>query len=178
MEFRHHKPSDSSAIERLFVRVFTASEGAAEGARIGELARNLMASTDREDLHGFVAVDEDQIVGAIFFSRLTFEEDVDAFILAPVAVDGAHQGQGVGQALIAHGLREMRKRGVAFVTTYGDPNFYAKVGFHPLSQDRVAAPFELSQPEGWLGQALTVQAIETIPGRCSCVAALNDPAYW
>jgi predicted N-acetyltransferase YhbS len=64
------------------------------------------------------------------------------------------------------------------VTPYGDPSFYAKVGFDPLSQDLIAAPLELSQPKGWLGQSLTDDARETIPGDSTCVKALDDPAYW
>jgi len=178
MDFRAHKPSDSPAIEELFVSVFSRSEGEQEGARIGNLVKEVITSTDSRDLYGFVAVDGKQIVGATFFSRLSFEKDIDVFILAPVAVHSDHQGMGIGQALIIHGLREMQRRGVSFVTTYGDPSFYSKAGFHPISQDVIAAPLELSQPEGWLGQALTDDAIETIPGNCTCVKALDNPAYW
>jgi predicted N-acetyltransferase YhbS len=178
MELRAHKPSDSPSIEDLFASVFTAFEGEQEGALIGNLAKELMASTNSGDLYGFVAVDERQIVGAIFFSRLTFEKTIDVFILAPVAVDADHQGTGIGQALITHGLREMENQGVRFVITYGDPAFYSKVGFHPISHNAIKAPLELSQPEGWLGQSLTDETIETIPGHCACVKALNNPAYW
>ena len=178
MYFRAHKPSDSPAIEGLFVSVFSKSEGEQEGALIGNLVKEMIASTDSRDLYGFVAVDGKQIVGAIFFSQLSFEKDIDVFILAPVAVHSNHQGMGIGQALINHGLREMQKGGVSFVTTYGDPSFYSKVGFRPISQDVIAAPLELSQPEGWLGQSLTDDAIETIPGNCTCVKALDNPSYW
>jgi len=178
MDFRAYKPSDSPAIEGLFVSVFSKSEGEQEGALIGNLVKEMIASTDNRDLHGFVAVDGKKIVGAIFFSRLSFEKDIDVFILAPVAVHSDHQGMGIGQALITHGLREMQKMGVRFVTTYGDPSFYSKVGFQPISQDVIGAPFELSQPEGWLGQPLTDEPIKTIPGNCTCVKALDNPAYW
>lgn len=178
MEFRAHEPSDSSAIEGLFVSVFSESEGEQEGALVGNLAKALIAGTDHRDLYGFVAVDGGQIVGAVFFSRLTCEAETDVFILAPIAVRTGYQGKGIGQALITHGLRELKARGVRVVTTYGDPAFYSKVGFRPLSQDTIEAPFELSQPEGWLGQSLTDDAIEPIPGRCSCVQALADPVYW
>ena len=178
MEFRAHKPSDSPAIEELFVSVFSKSEGEQEGALIGNLVKEMMATTHRQDLYGFVAVDGEEIVGVIFFSRLSFQEDVDVFILAPVAVHADHQGRGIGQALITHGLRELKRRGVRLVTTYGDPSFYAQVGFHPISQDLIAAPLELSQPEGWLGQSLTDDGIEPIAGGCTCVKALDDPAYW
>lgn len=178
MDFRAYKSSESQAIDRLFVSVFSQSEGEQEGALIGNLVKEMIASTDNQDLNCFVAVDGQQIVGAIFFSRLSFEKDIDVFILAPVAVHSDHQGLGIGQALITYGLREMQKRGVMYVTTYGDPSFYSKVGFHPISQDVIAAPLELSQPEGWLGQPLTDDAIETIPGNCKCVKALDNPSYW
>ncbi len=179
MEFRPHKPGDVSTIEDLFISVFTRSEGEKEGVLIGNLAKDLIASTESQDLYGFLAVDKDQIVGAIFFSRLTFEQrDIDVFIMAPVAVHSDHQGMGIGQTLITHGLQEMKKSGVKFVITYGDPAFYAKVGFQPLSQDVVVAPLKLSQPEGWLGQSLADDPIEAIPGPCSCVQALDNPTYW
>ena len=178
MTFRAHRPGDSAAVEDLFTSVFSDSEGEEEGALIGSLVREMMANTDRGDLYGFVAVDGEEIVGAIFFSRLSFEKDVDVFVLAPVAVHSDHQGRGIGQALITYGLREMRRRGVRLVTTYGDPSFYSKVGFHPISEDLIAAPLELSQPEGWLGQSLGDEPIEGIPGGCTCVKALDDPAYW
>jgi len=178
MEFRSHKLSDSSAIEDLFVLVFTESEGESEGVLIGNLSKELILGADKQDLYGFVAVDMDRIIGAIFFSRLTFEKDIDVFILAPVAIHCDYQGRGIGQDLINHGLREMKRSGVKIVTTYGDPDFYSKVGFYPLSQDVIAAPLALSQPEGWLGKSLVSDSIETIPGNCSCVEAFNNPAYW
>jgi predicted N-acetyltransferase YhbS len=178
IEFRPYHSGDSSAIRKLFVSVFSAAENEREGALIGDLAKNLIASTASRDLYGFVAVDAERLVGAIFFSRLTFEQAIEAFILAPVAVRTEYQGMGIGQALITHGLQEMRKHGVRVVITYGDPAFYSKLGFRPLSQDIIQAPLELSQPEGWLGQSLTDDSIEPIPGRCSCVKALDNPAYW
>jgi predicted N-acetyltransferase YhbS len=109
---------------------------------------------------------------------LTFEKDVDVFLLAPVAIHCDYQGKGIGQHLINHGLRQLKKRGVRIVTTYGDPAFYSKVGFSPISQEVIAAPLELSQTEGWLGQSLIGDSIESLPGRSSCVKAFNNPVYW
>lgn len=178
MEFRALEPYEGSALEELFVAVFSSSYDEQEGALVGRLVKALIGGTDSEHLYGFSAVDQRRIVGAILFSRLTFDRPLEAFILAPVAVRGDHQGLGVGQALISHGLREMAREGVDFVVTYGDPAFYSKVGFRPISQDVVRPPHELSQPEGWLGQSLSDIALETVSGRCSCVKALDDPAYW
>jgi putative acetyltransferase len=178
MEYRAYGAGDAEAVERLFVDVFSASEGEEEGRRIGDLVRQLMATTPARDLEGFVAAHRGGIVGAIFFSRLTVEQDMEVFLLSPVAVGTDWQGQGIGQALITHGLGVLREQGVQVVTTYGDPAFYAKVGFEPVSEDVIAPPVALSQPEGWLGQSLTGEMPRSIPGRCRCVEALNDPVYW
>jgi predicted N-acetyltransferase YhbS len=178
MKFRYHTRRDLSAIEDLFVLVFTDTEGETEGALIGNLVKDLILGTDKPDLSGFVAVDREQIIGAIFFSRLTFKNECSVFLLAPVAIHSDYQGQGIGQKLINHGLREMKGKGVSIVTTYGDRAFYSKVGFRPLSQDVITLPFELSQPEGWLGQSLVGDVIDPIPGRCSPVKAFDNPAYW
>jgi len=178
MEFRARKPSDSLDIEVLFETAFAKSENEQEGTLIRNLVKDMMASTDSRDLYGFVADDDGKIVGAIFFSRLAFQNDLDVFILAPVAVHAEHQGLGIGRALIMHGLREMENRGVGFAITYGDPAFYSKVGFHQISQNAIEAPHSLSQPQGWLGQSLTKEPIETIPGHCTCVKALDNPVYW
>lgn len=178
MEFRVLTPAEAVAVEQLFFRAFSESDGEAEGILVSQLARAMMTGDDDADAIGFVAVDGKEIVGAIFFSRLKFESDLDVFILAPVAVKTEQQGKGIGQSLIRHGLEEMKHRGVLFVTTYGDPAFYARVGFHPISPRAIEPPYPLTQPEGWLGQALGDQPIDAIPGHCSCIAALSDPAYW
>jgi predicted N-acetyltransferase YhbS len=179
VEFKSYASIESSEIECLFTAVFSDSEGEQEGALIGNLAKELIATTDRQNLHGFVAVDGEPVVGAILFSRLTFENNsIDTFILAPVAVRTDYQGKGIGQALIHYGLQELQQKGVSVVITYGDPAFYSKVGFQALSPDVIEPPLELSHPEGWLGQSLTGGAVGPISGACSCVMALDDPAYW
>jgi predicted N-acetyltransferase YhbS len=178
VDFRQSTKNDSQAVVQLFASVFSDSEGEVEGVLIGRLARDLFEKTDERDLFNFVACDDGRIVGSIFFSRLFFENGNKAFILAPVAVHTDLQGKGVGQALINCGLRALKDRGVSFVLTYGDPRFYRKVGFRRISHETVRAPFELTQPEGWLGQSLLDVPIEALSGSFTCVEALNDPTYW
>ena len=179
MNHRAFKSADATSVENLFVSVFTESESADEGARIGRLVNDLINTTNNNDLFGFVTVDaNDETVGAIFFSRLTFEAEVNAFILSPVAVASDQQGKGIGQSLINHGLEQMKRMDVQFVVTYGDPAFYSKVGFGPLSQEVIRPPFKLSQPVGWIGRSSNDKTIEPIQGSCSCVMALRDPTLW
>lgn len=177
-EFRHHHPEEAKVIVKLFTSVFADSEDQSEGVLIGKLAEDLFETTDERNLFNYVADDNGPIVGSIFFSRLSFENNLDAFILGPVAVRSDRQGNGIGQALISHGLRDLKNQGVGVVLTYGDPRFYRKVGFRQISCAIIKAPFELSQPEGWLGQSLGDDSIESLAGRCTCVKAFNDPVYW
>lgn len=178
MNLRHYNVEDLKVIVELFTSAFADSEGESEGTLIGKLAEDLFVTTDERDIFNYVAEDDGQIVGSIFFTRITVEDNLDSFILAPVAVRSDRQGNGIGQALISHGLTDLKDRGVSTVLTYGDPAFYQKVGFHQISDTIVKAPFELSQPEGWLGQSLRDDSIELLSGRCTCVKALNNPVYW
>lgn len=178
MEFRHYTEHDTQTVVSLFTSVFAKSEGEAEGTLIGQLVRDLIEKTDVHDLYGFVAVDDGQIVGSIFFSRLAFDSGIEAFILAPVAVHSDRQGRGIAQTLINHGLGQLKDRGVSVALTYGDPGFYHRVGFRPISHETIKPPYELSQPEGWLGQSLSGDSIETLSGACTCVEAFCNPVYW
>jgi len=178
MKFRESHKGEEEAVVQLFTMAFTDSEGEAEGKLIGELARELFETPGKSDQFNFVAESDGRIVGSVFFSRMVFGNEDAAFILAPAAVHSACQGKGTGQALIRHGLHALRKRGVNFVLTYGDPKFYEKAGFRPVSSKLVSPPFELSRPEGWLGQSLCERPVESLRGASRCVAALNKPVYW
>jgi len=140
--------------------------------------RQLITETDKKDLYGFVAIEHEKIIGCIFFSRLTFESGIRAFILSPVAVHTDHQGQGIGQQLINYGIKRLKAEGVELVMTYGDINFYSKVGFNPVKEEIIKAPGQLTYPEGWLGQSLISNSVEPIIGQPSCVKALSKPEYW
>ncbi|AHI28858.1 GNAT family N-acetyltransferase [Marinobacter similis] len=170
--------SDKPEIQQLFTETFSESDSSAEGALVGQLAQQLMDETDAENAFGFVASENQEIVGCIFFTPLKFDAPSKAVLLSPVAVRTEYQGQGVGQRLIRFGMEQMGKSGVELVFTYGDPNYYSKVGFKTVSQQVAKAPFELSHPEGWLVLSLTGAAIKPLPGVARCVDAFNDPALW
>lgn len=135
-----------------------------------------MADSAPEDVLGFMAMEQGGIVAGIFFSRLTFDSPITAFLLSPVAVHPDHQGRGIGQRLIRYGLARLKARGATRIFTYGDPAFYSRVGFMPAPLE--TAPFRLSQPEGWLDQALDGGEVTASAGAPRCVAAFDDPAYW
>ena len=170
--------SQSQQVINLYTKVFSNAEGQEEGLLIGKLVTELIATTDAKDLFGFVATAQDKIIACIFFSRLTFDNNMNAYILSPVAVDTEHQGQGVGQQLITFGINQLKELNVELVFTYGDPKYYSKVGFTYVSEEFVKAPLKLTYPEGWLGQSLTENMVKPISGDSYCVDALNKQVYW
>lgn len=177
----NHKILDNNnqkEVTNLFTSVFTSSEGEKEGKLIGSLTSELSSNIDNQEIICLGTYENESIIGSIFFTRLRFNEVIQIYMLAPVAVSTQHQGKGVGQALINFGLNELKNRSVAVAITYGDPSFYSKVGFQTLSENIIQAPLELSMPEGWLGQSLTEEPIPTIAERPTCVKEFNDPVYW
>lgn len=179
MDFSAEYEAHAAEIAGLFTATFTASEGSEEGALIGELARRLMAETPVQDLRVFTAWNENELDGAIIFSRLTFEGDNrTVFVLGPMAVATERQRQLIGQRLITHGLQGLRREGVEIAVTYGNPSFYGRVGFSVITEEVVPAPFSLQHPEGWLGQSLNYAPLTPLKGPSRCVQAFNDPAFW
>lgn len=178
MKFSAYDPAKHKEIRKLFIRVFGDAEGEKEGRLIGTLVDDLMSSTDKQDLYGFTVSMKERILGCVFFSRIFFDVPVKSVILSPVAVDTACQRQGIGQKLIGFGLHYLKEAGEELILTYGDPEYYAKTGFTPVTEEVVKAPLTLSHPHGWLAQSLIGHEITPIPGNSRCVAALNNQVYW
>lgn len=176
-QYRVFEPDDTDAAIALVKAVFSASEGTDEGQQIATLVADLIHTTKADDLAGYIATTGSAMVGCIFFSRLTITNEASAFILSPVAIATNSQGQGIGQQLINFGLAQLTHAGVRLAFTYGDPNYYSKTGFRQITEATVQAPQPLSQPVGWLAQALDNKPL-TITGASACVSALNHPHYW
>lgn len=172
-----------AALEALFLRTFTASEGAQEGAQIAALVKGLLRATDPEEIQVFRAEQAGAVIGALVMTRYHLSQGPKLFLLSPMAVDPAVQGQGLGRALIRFALDHLRQDGVAGVVTYGDPAFYGLTGFVPVTSDQIPVPYPLSQPEGWLVCSLISGAMDgllaqPLCGPALCAPALKDPVYW
>lgn len=178
MKITHFSDIHPAQIEAVYTTTFSASEGADEGAVIGELVRGLLAGTDSADLQGFVLLADDQPIGCVLFSRLWFESGEEVFLLSPMAIHPDFQNQGLGQRLIRHALQTLETHGVELVVTYGDPAFYSKLAFKPVSESEIQPPYPLSQPMGWQACSLAGTGDLKLKGQARCVAAFQNPAIW
>ena len=165
-------------ITDVFYNSFSASEGRAEGELIRTLVANLLEDTPKPDMFIFAALHDNTVIGCAVFSRLTYTNDArDVLILSPMAIHPNHQNKGIGQTLLRESIALLKDHGIDILMTYGDPNYYGKVGFLPVTEE-VAPPFPLSIPIGWIGQSLHGAKIAPLQGTCTCVSALNNPAIW
>jgi len=141
--------TDHSAIDVLLGHAFGSS---------GEcrLVRALRADGDM--LCELVGEYHGVVIGHIAFARLEAVIDgrnLNAAALAPVAVESAFRGLGVGRRLIAAGLPEARKSGADAVFVLGDPDYYGRFGFSREAAQRFASPYD----------ALFMSVIEFEPGK-------------
>ena len=54
---------------------------------------------------------------------------VPALLLGPLAVDAAHEGRGIGGALMRAAISEAKQRGHQAILLVGDPEYYERFGF-------------------------------------------------
>jgi putative acetyltransferase len=77
-----------------------------------------------------IAEVDGNVVGHIAFSPVMIDgKDFGWLGLGPVAVSPCLQRQGIGQALVNEGLKQIRGLGAQGCVLVGDPAFYRRFGF-------------------------------------------------
>ncbi|MFS2319132.1 GNAT family N-acetyltransferase [Maricaulis sp. D1M11] len=124
MHIRTATDEDHAAITAVLSEVF---ETEAE-ARLVKTLRAAQADTLE-----LVALEQDDIVGTVLFSpveaRYADGREVYGLGLAPLAVRPAHQGRGIGSALVDCAIESLTPLGVPFCVVLGEPNYYSRFGF-------------------------------------------------
>jgi putative acetyltransferase len=114
-----------------------------------------------------VAEDNGRVVGHILFSRIHIQivkGPIPAISLAPLAVLPEYQNQGIGSALVRHGLAECQRLGHAIVIVLGHPGYYPRFGFSTQLAQALECPFG-DAGDAWMALELIPGALDGVRGR-------------
>lgn len=126
MDIRKEQVGDHIAIAKVTAAAFADVEHSDQSEpQIVERLR------DAGDLSlSLVAITGDVVVGHVAFSPVVIDGVSNGwFGLGPVSVDPAHQGRGIGSALIRNGLDRLRDGGARGCVVLGNPDYYPRFGF-------------------------------------------------
>jgi len=142
--------------------------------RVNELAFGQPAEADivdrlRQtcpDALSLVAEEDGAVVGHILFTRAIIEgsgRQVAGMGLAPLAVLPAHQGQGVGSALVRRGLAILREQDCPFIIVLGHAAYYPRFGFERASLNGLACQWQVPD-EAFMILILDADALAGVSG--------------
>ena len=127
MLIRDETPADHESVANVHFRAF-----GDHGRVVVPLVDQLRVSLAVEDGLSLVAVDTDDVIGHVLFTRNVLDAPrrlVDVQVLSPLGVLPERQRQGVGKALVHRGLDELARRGTPLVFLEGSPVYYSTLGF-------------------------------------------------
>lgn len=128
---RAEQPEDVDHIEDLTMRAFESVVYSDHHEQFivralrqsGQLSISLVAELDG------------QLIGHVATSPVRISSGTEAWYgLGPVSVLPEFQGQGIGRDLIETALAQLKKRQAKGCVVLGEPDYYARFGFRPLSQ--------------------------------------------
>lgn len=179
LKIRKSSALDGTEIEKIHIKAF----GKEKGSEIVDLVNGLFNDKTATPLLSLVAVEGDQLIGHILFTKATFTqtaEPVSAQILAPLAVLPDTQRKGVGGQLIEKGLIRLKETGVELVFVLGHPDYYPRYGFIPAGDIGYEAPYPIPEEHAgaWMVQELSAGVIGRVIGKVRCSDVLNQPEHW
>ena len=155
---REETADDMSAIRRVNELAFGQPQEA-------DIVDALRESCD-ESL-SLVADCDGEVAGHLLFTPVTIGTArgvVRGMGLAPMAVLPDRQRQGVGSALVRHGLEALRARSCPFVIVLGHPEYYPRFGFEPASTYDIKCQWDGVPSDAFLILVLDQQAMDGVSG--------------
>jgi predicted N-acetyltransferase YhbS len=154
-EIRPERPDDAEALEALVAQVFGPG-------RFAKSAYRLREGVEPEHALSFIAVENGELRGSVRFWPIYVGAE-PALLLGPLAVQSDQRGRGIGIALMQRGIEEAKRLGHRAIVLVGDPPYYARVGFTPLSRGSVKFPGPVDRGR-ILGLALVEGALAQLKG--------------
>lgn len=120
------------------------NDAAFGGTDASQLVDRLAA--DGDVVLSLVAVEDDEIVGHILFSRLEItsldnDTHLRAASLAPMAVAPTHQRLGIGSELVRQGIEKCKELDLDALVVLGHADYYPRFGFSAQHAECLKSPF-------------------------------------
>ncbi|WP_417811588.1 GNAT family N-acetyltransferase [Thalassospira alkalitolerans] len=109
-------------------------------ARFGKSSEALRRGRLSADGLAFVAHDGKHMIGTVRLWNVQAGNSGSALLLGPLAVEKVYNGSGVGAGLMYAALNAAQSTGHRSVLLVGDPDYYARFGFHAASANGLAMP--------------------------------------
>jgi len=136
LSIRDEEAGDINALSRVHQAAFGRSD---EGDLVAELRQADALAIS------LVATVGEHPVGHIAFSPVSPAIEgcsVAPLSLGPVAIDPEHERRGIASRLVQAGLERAESMGTPYVVVLGDPAFYGRFGFEPLSKHGLNGDYE------------------------------------
>jgi len=130
---RPAQPTDRDAVRRVVAAAFAGHDDQADRGEQVVAMVDLLESSGKVEL-SLVAVLDGAVVGHVQLNHSWVDARralVDVLVLSPLAVDPAHQGAGIGTALVAAAIEAARETGTPALFLEGSPAYYGARGFSP-----------------------------------------------
>jgi putative acetyltransferase len=124
---------EAAGQERAVAGLLSSSFGRPE---VAELVASLRDSEWWVDGLSLTALRDGEVVGYLLFTHALVDAPdalVEVLVLSPLAVAPAHQGLGIGSALVREGLARLSNRREPLVFLEGSPRYYPRFGFQPAT---------------------------------------------
>jgi hypothetical protein len=184
LKIRASNKKEQTEIEKIHKVAFEKTEGAKKAQGIVNLVHDLFDDETAMPIHSFVAVENDKLIGHVLFTKVTIigcPIEVEAQILAPLAVLPDCQSTGVGGHLIEEGLRQLKKTGTDIVFVLGHIDYYPRSGFiNDAKSLGFEAPYYIPEEfaGAWMVTELSSGIISKANGKVKCSEVLNQPEHW
>jgi putative acetyltransferase len=128
MQIRPETPADVTAITALTAAAFL---NAPHTSHTEQFIVNALRAAGQLRV-SLVAAEGATLLGHVALSPVTLSDGSTGWYgLGPISVAPAHQGQGIGSALMQQALAALQTLGAAGCVLLGDPGYYARFGFAP-----------------------------------------------
>jgi len=158
IKIREEKVEDHEAVREINDNAF----GQPEEGRIVDKIRVAC-----EDIISLVAVDDEKVVGHIFFSLAEINnkgKTIKGIGLAPMAVHPAYQNKGVGSLLVNEGIKRVKESGCPFIIVLGHEKYYPRFGFEKASNYGIKPQWDGVPDEAFMIMILDHEAMAGVSG--------------